>query len=132
MYLFLAASQSGSHPNKRQKEEDQRLCFQCATAKYNSCRVQFSKRSALLKRLALHVYVNFHRRVFLTQAEEDDDDDVPRVENVVARQLLGSRHHLFSADDTNVVGGLQVFRSRVWVSDQKEKQAKKISLELYV
>lgn len=82
----------------------------------------------MLKLLALHVYVNFLRRVFLTQAEEendDDDDDVPRVENVVARQLLGSSHHLFSADDTNVVGGLQVFRSRVWVSDQKQKQAQK-------
>lgn len=77
----------------------------------------------MLKLLALHVYVNFHRCVFLTQAEEDDD--VPRVENVVARQLLGSSHHLFSADDTNVVRGLQVFRSRVWVSDQKEKQAQK-------
>lgn len=66
---------------------------------------------------------------FLTQAEEndDDDDDVPRVENVVARQLLGSSHHLFSANDTNVVGGLQVFRSRVWVSDQKEKQEKKLA-----
>lgn len=81
----------------------------------------------MLKLLALHVYVNFLRRVFLTQAEEnvDDNDDAPRVENVVARQLLGSSHHLFSADDTNVVGGLQVFRSRVWVSDQKEKQAQK-------
>lgn len=60
-------------------------------------------------------------------------NDVPGVENVVARQLLGSSHHLFSADDTNVVGGLQVFRSRVWVSDQKEKQGeKKFSLEFYL
>lgn len=71
--------------------------------------------------------VTFTLIFFSSQAK--DDGNAPGVENMVTRQLLGSSHHLLSADDTNIVGGLQVFWSCIWVSeDQKEKQGKKITL----
>lgn len=72
----------------------------------------------------LHVN-DYHCFFFLTQAE-GHDNDLPGVENMVTRQLLGSSHHLLSADDTNIVGGLQVFRSCIRVANQKEKTGKKL------
>lgn len=40
----------------------------------------------------------------------------PGVEDVVARQTLGARHHLLAADDADVVHGLQLFRRGVGVA----------------
>lgn len=56
---------------------------------------------------------------WLIQTEEGD---LPGVENVVARQFLGSSDHFLTAYDTNIVGGLQVFWSGIRVSEQRQKQ----------
>lgn len=51
--------------------------------------------------------------------------DLPGVENVITRQLLGSSDHFLSTDNTDVVRGLQVFRSSVRVSEQRQKWEEK-------
>lgn len=49
--------------------------------------------------------------------------DLPGVEDVIARQFLGSGHHLLSADDADVVRSLQVFGSGVGVSEHGQKKS---------
>lgn len=44
----------------------------------------------------------------------------PRVKDMVARQLLGSSYHLFSTDDTHIVGSLQVLRSCIRVTKKDQ------------
>lgn len=53
--------------------------------------------------------------------------NLPGVKNVITRQFLGSSHHFFSTDDADVVWGLQIFRSSVWVSDHRQKREAEVN-----
>jgi len=48
---------------------------------------------------------------------------------VITRQFLGSGDHFLSTDDTDVVGGLQIFRSSVGVPEGRPRSEGKGTAE---